>query len=174
MLNRIVLCIALLVSVCPRPALCQATPAPSPSSTRQPESTQYYKLSFTLRELDEGKLVNQRAFLMRICTDGSWNSLRAGTRLPVSTGNNNINYIDVGVNLDVRAMEGTDTAVPIYVKAEISSVGSENVASSPAIRQIQVRTESLLSLGKATIVFSGDDPSSKRRFELEVTPTRDR
>jgi len=171
MRNRLVFWIAIFAFLLPGGALCQANPAAQTSPAQLPESTQFYKLSFSLRELDEGKIVNQRAFTMLVCSDGTWFSLRAGSKVPIP-GPKETDYRDIGVNLDVRPMDGSDTAVPVFVKAEISSVGIENPSSAPPIRQVQVRTSSLLPLGKTTTVFTADDPSSKHRFELDITPVK--
>ena len=171
MLNRLAFWFAVFAFLAPGESLCQASPVPQSSPAHMAEATQFYKLSFSLRELDEGKIVNQRAFVMMVCSDGTWYSLRAGSKIPIP-GTKETNYSDVGVNLDVRPMDGSDTAVPVFVKAEISSVGIENPPSAPPIRQVQVRTSSLLPLGKATTVFTADDPSSKHHFELDATATR--
>lgn len=155
----------------------QANPAPQ----------RYYKLSYVLRETDEGKVLNQRTFVVTInpaTTNAQgeitsrWWSLRAGTRVPYSTGtaeDGKFSYADVGVNLDSRGYEAGD-ALQLEVSSEISSLGEENAGSPtlPLIRQIKVRSAALAPFGKSTAVFMADDPASKHRFELDVTPVRER
>jgi hypothetical protein len=170
--KKTLFCFIAIALLIPNAALSQANPTPSTASaSQQATSTQYYKLNFVLREVDEGKVVNQRGFTMQVCTDGTWFSLRAGTKLPISTPKD-VTYTDLGVNLDVRLTEGNDSTVPMYVKAEISSTGTESPSTAPPIRQVQVRTSTLAPIGKPTMLFTADDPSSKNRFELEVNPTR--
>ncbi len=174
---------ALLVTV-PRMAVSQED---SPSTkaavaAQQAVGKHYYKLNFVLRETDEGKVINQRAFTLNISAESprlgglppEWWNVRSGTRVPVS-GSKDINYIDVGVNLDVRAEEVAE-GLQMQITSEISSVGGDSSGGSaaPAIRQVKVRAAMLAAAGKPAVVFTADDPASKHRFELEVTPMRER
>jgi hypothetical protein len=147
----------------------------------------YYRLNYVLRETDEGKLLNQRAFVVTInseatnaqgevTSDPRWWSLRAGTRVPFTTGSSEgskYSYVDVGVNLDSRGYEASD-AFQLEVSAEISSLGAESTSlNPPVIRQLKVRSAVAAPFGKSTQVFTADDPASKHRFELDVTPVRE-
>ena len=133
-----------------------------------------------LRETDEGKLLNQRTFTLNISAEPphvggvppEWWNVRSGTRVPIS---GSINYLDVGVNLDVRAEEVPE-GLQMQITSEVSSLGTENGAgtSAPAIRQVKVRSAVQAPIGKPIVVFTADDPASKHRFELEVTPMRER
>jgi hypothetical protein len=160
----------------------QSDTKPDNNSAAAPQLPKhYYRLNFVLREMDEGKLLNQRAFTQSIAvlpvhTGGpspDWWNVRSGTRVPVS-GAKDVNYLDVGVNLDVRAEELGD-ALQMLVTTEISSVGSETTVgtTAPAIRQVKARSALQAAVGKPTLVFAADD-SARHRFELEVTPTRER
>jgi hypothetical protein len=64
----------------------------------------------------------------------------------------------------------------MQITSEISSLGTESGVSvtAPAIRQVKVRSAVQAPVGKPTVIFTADDPASKHRFELEVTPTRAR
>jgi hypothetical protein len=181
--------VALLLTVAPRLAISQESPAKQAddvhakvSQLAAPVPKHYYKLSFVLRETDDGKVLNQRTFTMNIGAEPphvggvppEWWNVRSGTRVPVS-GSKDVNYIDVGVNLDVRAEEVAE-GLQMQVTSEISSVGTESGAGAiaPAIRQVKVRAALLAPIGKTTGVFTADDPASKHRFELEVTPIREK
>ncbi|HZP23218.1 MAG TPA: hypothetical protein VFB04_07215 [Terriglobales bacterium] len=149
----------------------------------------YYKLSYVLRESDEGRVLNQRTFIVTINpeatnaqgevkSDPRWWSMRAGTRVPLATGGTEggkYNYADFGVNLDSRGYEVGD-AFQLEVSAEISSVATESPSSPglPLIRMVKVRSAVLARFGQPTVVFTVDDPASKHRFALEVTSTRER
>jgi hypothetical protein len=176
-------CLAIMVvllSSAPRLAVSQQDSAESKTTAvvQQPAPKRYYKLLFVLRETDDGKVLNQRTFGMDISVEppqarpGDWWNMRSGTRIPLSGSNpKDTNYIDVGVNLDVRAEEAPE-GLQMQITSEISSVASENSVAPPAVRQLKVRSAVLASLGKPTVVFTADDATSKHRFELEVTPTR--
>jgi hypothetical protein len=170
----------------PRLAISQETPAKQTtdgnakvSQLASPAPKHYYKLSFVLRERDEGKVLNQRAFTMNIAADPpqaekpTWWNLRSGTRVPIPDTKGGTNYVDVGVNLDVRAFEVAD-GLELEVTSEISSVGTESGNTAPPIRQVKVRSAVMAAAGKPTVIFTADDPASQHRFELEVTPARER
>lgn len=177
---------AVLVAAVSRPAISQDAPAqPAAESSAKvaqlaPSAPKhYYKLNFVLRETDDGKLVNQRAFTMNIAADAPqaknpmWWNLRSGTRVPVADTKGGTNYVDVGVNLDLRAFDASD-GLELEVTSEISAAGTAMANTAPPIRQVKVRSAVRLAAGKPTTVFTADDPASQHRFELEVTPARDR
>jgi hypothetical protein len=166
---------AVLLAVAPRLAISQETPARTSADSRQ-----YYKLSFVLRETDQGKVLNQRTFTMNIAADAPqtdkppvWWNLRSGTRVPITDAKTITTYIDVGVNLDVRAVDVAG-GLQLEVTSEISSAGTETAGGAPPIRQVKVRSAVMAAVGKPTMVFMADDPASQHRFELEVTPVREK
>lgn len=135
----------------------------------------YYKLDFVLRETDDGKPVNQRTFAMNIAADKpegekpTWWNLRSGTRVPLVDGKGGINWVEVGVNLDLRAFDQPN-GLQLEITSEISSAATETGNTAPPIRQVKVRSAVLAPVGKPTTVFTADDPASKHQFELQVTP----
>jgi hypothetical protein len=157
---------------------------PGTSSTQvvhplPPSPRHFYRLDFVLREMDDGKPLNQRTFTMSVSADPAdtrertWWNLRAGTRLPVRDPNGT-NYVDVGVNLDITARDA-ENALQLEVTAEISSVVTEAGSNTaPPIRQLKVKGAVFAPLGKQTLVFTAEDPASRHQFELQVTPVRAR
>jgi hypothetical protein len=146
---------------------------PPPAS---PAPKHYYRLNYVLKESDEGKVINQRAYTIPTTAGDEWSRLRAGTRLPVTTGNimkgAEVTYIDVGVNIDNRLHEASDM-LSLELTADITSAAPEtgNATVAPALRQVRATTQNLIAPGKPTTVFTADDPASHHRFELEVTAT---
>lgn len=186
--------IALLFTVLPVLAQSQQHDATNPSQlvVREPgeSSTQvvhplapsprhFYRLDFVLREMDDGKPLNQRTFTMSVSADPAdtrertWWNLRAGTRLPVRDPNGT-NFVDVGVNFDLAAKDA-DNALQLEVTSDISSVATETASNTaPPIRQLKVKGAVFAPLGKQTLVFTAEDPASRHQFELQVTPVRAR
>jgi len=172
----------LLATAC-TPAVSQqgTTDVPKASSLNNSAPKHYYKLNYVLRETDEGKLIDQRTFVITINPEESgdtprWWSMRAGTRVPLSTeGGGKYSYADAGVNLDSRGYEVGD-ALQLEVSADVSSLATENQSSPglPLIRQVKVRSAVLAPFGKQATVFTADDPGSTHRVELDVTPVRER
>jgi len=145
------------------------------SAPRNPKPPRhFYKLSYVLKESDEGKVVNQRSFVVSGST-GDVNMveryasrLRAGSRFPVRD-EGKTNYIDVGVNIDNR-LEEVPEGLAMDLTAEISSVATETANSNaPVIRQVKTNAQAVVPLNKPFILFTVDDPASHHRFELEVT-----
>jgi hypothetical protein len=172
-MNNLTVFASILV-LCASAASAQENSAAKPVTSNVPKH--FYRLNYVLKESDEGKIINQRGFVMSVSTEGtSWRSLRAGSRLPLAGANpKDVNYIDVGVNIDTRVQDAGD-GLAMDVTTEISSAGAEsNSGAPPIIRQVKVRSEALVAMGKPTLLFSADDPASRHRFELEVTATPER
>jgi hypothetical protein len=55
------------------------------------------------------------------------------------------------------------------VAAEVSSAAETPDAPAPVIRQVKWNSPVIVPLGKPTVIFSSDDPSSKRQMQLELT-----
>ena len=135
----------------------------------------FYKLSYVLKESDEGKVVNQRTFVVSGSTGdvnlaGKYASrLRAGSRYPVRD-EGKTNYIDVGVNIDTT-LEEVSEGLAMDTTAEISSLGSETAAngSAPVLRQVRTNAQAVVGLNKPFVLFTVDDPASRHQFQLEVT-----
>ena len=151
-------------------------PAPEPASAQQAAGpAHYYKLNFVLRESSEGKVLSERSYSLGVANAGAferdWWSLRAGTKVPAGS-----NYVDVGVNIDVRTQEVGD-ALQLRLKADISSLPTDAASTNsslPPLRQMRVEEAVLVPVGKPSVIFVGEDPNSKHRFELQVTPVRER
>jgi hypothetical protein len=165
---------ASILVLCASAANAQENAPAKPAASNAPRH--FYRLSYVLKESDEGKIVNQRSFVMSASTEGtSWRSLRAGSRLPLAGASpKDVSYIEIGVNIDTRVQDAGD-GLAMDVTTDISSAGSENNGGAPpVIRQVKVRSEALVPVGKPTMLFSADDPAGRHRFELEVTATPER
>ncbi|MGA9565683.1 MAG: hypothetical protein WBS19_09195 [Candidatus Korobacteraceae bacterium] len=162
-MKRLLLSATLLLAALPLLAQ-EAAPKP-PAPPRH-----FYKLTYVLKEFDEGKVVNQRDFVLTCSTGDRYTSrMRAGSRIPVGLPDK-FSYIDLGVNLDSH-LEDEPDGLAVDVTAEISSPTTEPSPSSvsPAIRQVKTNAEAVVAPNKPTILFTIDDPASHHRFELEVT-----
>ena len=143
--------------------------SPATESVKRPAAARYYRLDFVVRESDQGKVLSQRAYSLGVAAAGvaegrDWWSLRAGTKVPAGS-----NYVDVGFNIDVRP-EDVGGALQLRLKADLSSLAPETAnVNFPPIRQMRVEEAVLVPIGKPTVVFSAEDPSSKHQFQIEVT-----
>lgn len=139
------------------------------------EQPKYFHLDFVVKELDNGKVTNSRAYAMTIATNDRPSSIRTGNKVPIPTGTgpaSSFTYIDVGVNIDCDSAKLIGDDLALRVNAEVSTFASESPAGSPAlIRQTKWGSTVIVPLRKPTTIFSADDPSSKRQTHLELTAT---
>jgi hypothetical protein len=144
-------------------------------SAKSAEQPKYFHLDFVVKELESGKVTNSRAYAMTIATDNFRSSIRTGNKVPISTGTgptSSFTYIDVGVNIDCGSAKMIGDELALSVNAEVSTFASEPPSGSPAlIRQTKWGSSAIVPLRKPTIIFSADDPSSKRQTQLELTAT---
>jgi|SRR5271157_1596546 len=161
-MKRLLLSATLLLVALPLLAQ-EAAPKP-PAPPRH-----FYKLTYVLKEFDEGKVVNQRSFVLTVATGErpEWH-MRAGSRIPI--GGNDVKSIDVGVNLDTTLLDAPDGLL-LQTTADISSAGdgATGSGSAPVIRQIRTIAMATIQPNKPSLLFAIDDPASRHRFELEVT-----
>jgi hypothetical protein len=155
--------------------LSMAAPALAQNEAPKPVSSQFYRFDFVLKELDGGKTVKTHNYQMLAgLIGGGTDSIRSGAKVPVVTPKE-ITYIDVGVNLDVRSLILTRSGLEFDIVAEVSGTldpgALAQFTKQPLIYQTKWNSRVQLQVGKATTVFSSDDPSSKHQLQLEVTAT---
>ena len=152
-------------------ATAMAVPCLAQNETKTAE-TKYYHLDFVVKELEGGKATNSRNYAMMISTEhGDDSSMRTGNRVPLSTGAGQIQYLDVGVNIDCHGAREVQGNLLLNLSAEISGAASEPAGTQPVIRQNKWKSSVIVPLRKATTIFSSDDAYSKRQMQLELTAT---
>jgi hypothetical protein len=137
-----------------------------------------YHLSFVVQELENERVVNSRSY-STIMLETEQSSIRAGERIPFpSTSGADAQWqqMEVGVNIDCRKLEAMATGVSLDIKAEISSVVESHGANSPPaslpiVRNNQWQSTVVLPLNQPSVLFSSDDPASKRKMQLQLTVT---
>jgi hypothetical protein len=147
----------------------------------------YYRLDFVIQEIGaDGKPTNSRSYSTTVSNrqrDGA-STIKTGSRIPIVVGGPatsggekhfdvNYQYIDVGVNLSAGDVHEVGHQLAIYLKAEISSLGSSsaNATSDPVIRQNMWFSAVVIPVGKPTVVFSSDALESKGGMQVSVTAT---
>lgn len=171
----ILLCFSLFAA----PATPQDAKSPEAQASAPKTDAQYYHLEFVLKELDAaGRVVNNRAYNTSISTDGRNSYVRTGTKIPIRVNDkDNIQYLDVGVNIDCDMARETAQGIALQIKAEISSLANPPAGSealTPILRQNRWQSMTQLPIGKPTVVFSSDNLENKGRMQVEVTATPSR
>lgn len=162
----LVFCLAALI---PASAFAQSEPGR--------EQVKYYRLDFFVKEVSDTKILNILSYSMLASTSqtsGRPTSIRTGSRVPspTSPGSSQFQYMEVGVNIDCGVLKEIENQIALHVTAEVSSMpATGEVPSSlpPILRQVKWSSEVLVPIRKATLLFSSDDPSTKRRLQLELT-----
>jgi hypothetical protein len=146
-----------------------------------------YRLEFVVRELEAGKIVNSRSYTMSQKL-GDWGKIRVGSRVPFMVSDKNVQYQDVGINIDCKA-QFLEEGLLLSTNFESSSAlqesetripdakGSAGATYSrpywdPIIRRVSFNGDAFVTLGKPTIVARLDDVATNRKYEIEVTATK--
>lgn len=148
-------------------------------------ATTAYRLEFVLSEISEGKKTNSRSYSLLVQGSNQLNKLRSGARVPVVTNQlskasnptfpTQFQYFDVGMSIDCRVREQNGSLLlntTIDSSSFAQPMPNESSIDQPVIHQLKADVETLVGLGKPTVIASMDDPTSKRQFQLEVTATK--
>ena len=168
MLTRTFLVAVVMAGVC----LGQSEPANAGGTAER----RYFHLDFVVKELEGGKTINARSYAMTVSTDER-TSVRSGNRVPVPSGprpapgtpSATFTFVDVGTNIDCWNSKEVQGQLALMVTAEVSSAVETPDAPAPVIRQLKWNSPVIVPLRKPTVIFSSDDPSSKRQMQLELT-----
>ena len=162
----------------------QEAPKPAPEKVQEKTVILPYRLDFTLKELEDGKLVNSRSYTLliearpdhgRFGRGAGAGSLKVGNRVPVAMGDKGMTYMDVGTEINML-LDETDDGLSLSGNTESSSLalpeGATSPSGTPIVRRIVAQISAELTPGKSTLLSSVDDPVSKRRYQVEVTATK--
>jgi hypothetical protein len=146
---------------------------------KPPVPTSAYKLDYVFSEMQDNKRVNARSFTVLLRTTNK-GVLKLGSRVPIATGTKEdvtqIQYLDVGINIDCRVKQELDSAIDLETTADTSTIVTEPQSSNhtvdPVIRQVRYDLESIVPLGKPTLLGSADEADGTRRLQIEVTATK--
>ncbi len=152
-------------------------PAETKAETPQTKPLAFYRLDFTITELEDEKKVNARNYstLLEAAGRGSRGFLKVGSRVPVTDGKGSFNYMDVGVNMDFFHMQERDGMFMFEMSGDVSSVASAEQAPQgmpPVLRQARFGGPSVVTPGKGTVLYTLDDVNSKHRFQIELVATK--
>lgn len=172
-----ILCtLSIVVCFCGVKVSAQEATAQSAALKAADAPVHFYHLEFLVQELGaDGKPANSRLYTVDANTDrvNRNTSIRTGSRVPVSAGGSSqFQYIDLGVNIDVRNAHEVEGKLALEVNAEVSSLAtpaSAGVSSAPVIRSNRWQSPILIPLNKPTVVFTSDSLDSKGNMQIQVT-----
>jgi type II secretory pathway component GspD/PulD (secretin) len=137
-----------------------------------------YRLTYAFTEMDAGKRIGTQHYSL-IVVAGQRTTLKQGSQVPIVTGSyttansttqNQVTYLDVGLNFDVTLDEFVN-GVRLRSRVEQSSVAEQTSgvgAQDPIIRRTSLEGTSFLTPGKPLILGSLDIPGSTRHMDVDV------
>lgn len=184
-MRKIVVFCSILLSIpllAPK-AKAQETTSKQPATAAPAQPVHYYHFDFVVEDLDAaGKVTNSRSYATAVDTEPHYlTKIRTGSRIPVITGtaggNTQYQYIDLGVQLDVRDVHEAGRQLAFDLTANLSGVastgemGDAKSLNEPVIRQNKWQSRVLIPIGKRTVVFTSDSLDSKGSTRVAVTAT---
>jgi hypothetical protein len=149
------------------------------STESKPErEMNFYKLSFTISEVEDGRRLNQRDYTMIGRSNGGQDPMiRVSTRVPVVSAEKQMQYIDAGLDIRCSLHETVPDKLQVACDVNISSFvvpdqGTDNRAVPPILRTTHASSWALLTPGKPAMLSTIDDVNSKKRTQIEVTAAR--
>jgi hypothetical protein len=134
------------------------------------EPGKYLHLDFTVKELDNGKVVSAHTY-STISAAGTGCAIRSGEKVPTQTDKAAFTYLDIGVNIDCNALRLVGNQLTLHIAADISGAVPDASKPGPLIRQSRWNADVIVPLGKVTTLFSFDSSTPKRQTQLDLTAT---
>lgn len=141
---------------------------------------QRYRVELKINELEKGKTVNTRNYVMVMAKSKNQRSangrIRVGSRVPYATKTGEFSYQDVGMNIDcnLTPLDGDHVQADLTVDSsglagEREAVGPAN--ANPVFRSLRWQGTPAVMLAKPTVVSEVDDVASDHRYQIEMTVT---
>lgn len=141
---------------------------------QEKQQIETYKVDFQIRE--DGAAKPRR---YTILTDSAGQGrFRVGTKVAYATALSptgvptSYSYMDIGVSINVRARPAAAGKVAMNADVEITSVqAQEKMAPNPSVSNVRTDINAQITPKKPTLVASIEDPSTSKKFDVEVTVT---
>jgi Flp pilus assembly secretin CpaC len=141
------------------------------------------KVQIVVSEYDGTKKISSLPYTLDVNAvtnrDAEWTHLRLGVRLPIRTGAGQMQYTDVGTNIDCSAQALADGTYKLNLTTERSSVSLSGAAkeveglqvanSQPIIRNFRVSNTPILRDGQSDESTIATDPVSGHLMRISVT-----
>ncbi len=139
-----------------------------------------YRVDLKLNELEKGKTVNTRSYVMVMAKNKNQHTavgrIRVGSRVPYATKASEFQYQDVGMNIDcnLTPLDGDHVQADLTVDSMGLAGERETVSptnANPVFRTLRWSGTPAVVLGKPTVVSEVDDVASDHRYQIEMTVT---
>jgi hypothetical protein len=194
--SRSLVTCALLVLCTPFLVCAQGTKGSEAPENATTEPSTPVKLQIVLSEYDGTKKIANLSYFMPLIVagkpSGAYSTLRIGVKVPVTTGDSKtggtqIQYIDVGTNIDARVAHADDGKYQVDLKVDRSSLyvtsrdrdgkiagkewsdGEAPPTTQPLVRQYRGDVGMFLREGQPSEGTVATDPLTGHVFKVEVT-----
>lgn len=184
--GRVALAVFLVLAVISSPTSAQDKPK---ADTKAPVTILKVQVTITESEGDKKVANLPYSFLLKAgdtLPNSPWSKLRMGSRVPVYAGKDGMQYIDVGTNIDARAVAAEDGRFDISLNLERSwvegevPIAAEHISGGaadansahfkePIIRQFKTELTSILRDGQTIQTTQAADPLSGKVLTIGVT-----
>jgi len=192
-IRRVQVASFLLLSMLSSIVLAQDKPKSDDKAKADVQSTSI-KLQIVFAEFDGDKKVKSLPYVMYMSAPNAadvkagWDKMRIGSRIPVYTGNNQMQYQDIGTNIDARSayaedgrlllqldferswVEG-DVSVPVTKTDAASSDTASGHFREPIIRAFRSELSLKLREGQPVESTVATDPISGKVVKVEISFT---
>jgi hypothetical protein len=157
-----------------------------PLHAQSPKETPLYKVEINFRDGNDSASMTDRRYTMLV-TESRKATFKAGSKHPVVSGSveppaagsavsTQVTYLDVGVNIECFLQVAGGKAT-MHGTLDLSTIGPTEGAvvagvRNPTVRQTKLDLETIVELGKPTVVASIDDPITARKLLVEATITK--
>ncbi len=166
--------LALLAALLLCAPLLHAQNADSSETLKPAQPEQSYLLTLTLTVTDHGKKsIDQTYTLAASQRSNPSPSVRDGDRIPISTGTeggkSQIQYLDIGTNIDFRDLHLIGSSLAMIISVENSSVAPDpSDKSDPIIRNTHYSMSPVAPIGKQITVYSSSDGATGHKVEIQL------
>jgi hypothetical protein len=145
----------------------------------QDEPRESFQFILTLKITDQGKVTTDQTYTLTAInsTPGSFNfqspSVRDGDRIPIAVNTDGdktqIQYIDVGTNIDLRDLRKVGSLLAMHIEIENSAaIPNPEVKSDPIIRNTRYSISPAVPIGKQTSIYSSGDALNGHKVEIQL------
>ena len=139
---------------------------PPPPPPPPPAGQTTYWLEYTVSELDGTKKLRSRNYTVLIMERNN-GRLRVGSRVPITTGEQ-VQYMDVGVNIDARPTAIDARTLRLSTILEVTAMASSDSSRRPILRNLSAHMDSVIPLDKPVILSTQDEPGTETTFQVQV------
>ncbi len=114
---------------------------------------------------------------MIVARNNQKSTFRVDDKIPYATGSGpqaaQYSYLETGVNIDCVAPE-LNERVALFAEVDLSAPGPRSTTGgpNPSVAQTRFVINTVLGLGRPTLVASFDDPVTTRKLDVEATVSK--